>query len=776
VLEGIRVLDLSSGVAGPMATMLLADNGADVVKIEPPGGDPTRAFSGALVWHRGKRSVTLDLADGGDRARFHELAETADVVVESFRPGAGKRLGADYATLAALNPALVHCSITGYGRDTRHADRPAYDALVAARTGLHWEQRGWIGGSINRLLDRPPFLEGMDAPDGCAEGAARPGPLFPYSTWPSLGACFLATLGVSAALRARAITGRGQWVETSLLQGVLASTIGGWQRCERPDAPHYQTWVFDPRATKGEFECSDGRWVHHWVPNPSFVLAVSAGDRLEAHPTITGPREDPSRITTDPEEMVVLWHYYPELAERFRRFPAQEWVDVGFEVGVALQPINAPEEALADPALLAEGCVADVGGRRQVGLTYRMAKTPGHVGGPPPAPGEHDGRIEPRPAPNPSATGPLASPLAGIRVLDLGLAVAGPFGTQMLADLGAEVIKVNTLHDGYWHANHIAFICNRGKRSLAVNLKTPEGNAILRKLVETTDVVHHNMRYEAAERLGVDDASLRAIKPDLIYCHTRGFDDSRHTAPGNDQTAAALAGVEWEDGGCSDGGRPIWSLSSFGDTGNGFLSAIAVVQALYHRDRTGEGQFVDTSILNACLLNTSYASLDAQGLPADRPHLDRDQLGLAPWYRLYETADRWLCLAAVEEPQREAFTKLVAPFDEAEALLRTKPAAEWFDLLDAAGVPCEVCDETFALGVFDDPELRARGWVTSYEQKLVGHLDQYGLLIDFSETPGRIAGPPLVVGADTEAILGELGFGAAEIARLEAERVVLVDR
>ena len=584
-------------------------------------------------------------------------------------------------------------------------------------------------------------------------------------------------------------------METSLLQGVLALTLGGWQRCERPDVPHYQTWVFDSRATKGEFECGDGRWVHHWVPNPAFVLGVSEGDELTVTPDINAPREDPTRIGTDPEEIVVLHHYYPLLAAAFRRFPSTDWVHAAAQVGVAMQQIRSPEEALADPLLADARAVITVddpelGPLRQVGLAYAMSATPGAVRGPAPVVGAHTAEVladhrSPRPPLNNSEKRQQGGPpLAGVTVVDLGLAVAGPFGTQVLADLGADVIKVNTLWDGYWHANHIAFACNRGKRSLSVDLKNPRGRAVLQRLIERADVVHHNMRYQAAERLGIDYESLRAAKPELVYCHTRGFEDGPRAAqPGNDQTGAALAGVTYEDGGCADGGRPIWSLTSLGDTGNGFLSAIAVIQALYHRDRTGEGQFVDTSILNACLLNSSYAWLRADGTPAERPHLDRDQTGLSATYRLYETAAGWLCLAAIRDEHRVALFKclqLDAPAaDDAgltaqlRAAFATKPAVEWVELLDAHGVPAEVSSDTYALGVFDDPELIQRGWVTSYEQGLVGRLDQYGLLVDFSETPGRIAGPPLVVGTDSRAILLELGLTDDEADALIDDQVVL---
>jgi crotonobetainyl-CoA:carnitine CoA-transferase CaiB-like acyl-CoA transferase len=258
-LEGIRVLDLSWGIAGPMTAMLLADHGAQVTKIEPPGGDPFRAQLGYRVWQRGKKSAVLDLKDRQDLKSFLALAAHADVLVESFSPGVTDRLGIDYATLSTVNPRLVYCSITGYGRGNRHSGRHGYDALVAARAGLQWEQRGWPEGAINHMSGvEDPFAE-VEIPYEWLQGAPRPGPLYPTSSWPSLGAFFAATTAVSAALRAREITGRGQWVETSLLQGAFACGSGVWQRAEKIDAPMFNSWIPGSRSPKGHFECADGR-------------------------------------------------------------------------------------------------------------------------------------------------------------------------------------------------------------------------------------------------------------------------------------------------------------------------------------------------------------------------------------------------------------------------------------------------------------------------------------------------------------------------------------
>jgi crotonobetainyl-CoA:carnitine CoA-transferase CaiB-like acyl-CoA transferase len=809
VLDGLRVLDLSTGIAGPITGMMLADHGADVIKVEPPGGDHTRGLSGSRTWHRGKRSTILDLKRDGDRSCLLALMERSDVLLESFAPDTTRRLGIDFDVAHALNPRLVYTSITAYGRGNRHSNRPGYDALVSARTGLQWEQRGWPGSNVYRLAGRDGPLPDLAVPPECVEGASRDGPLFSYSTWPSLGAAFLATVAVSAALLARETTGRGQWVETSLLQGALAATVMSWQRVEHPDAPGFWTWVFDGRSPKGFFRCADGRWVQNWVQRPAFVVAAAGGDELRIPDGFVASRHDPDRLGVGPEDLVALHHYRSLMADAFHRFPSDTWVALAARADVPLQPVRSPEEALQDPDLLADGCTTEIqdpelGPIRQVGIVYTLDRCPAEIRGPAPRPGQHDDEIaalalapvaHPDGAPPPRHVG-AAAPLDGVIVLDLGFAVAGPFGTQVLSDLGADVVKINSLTDGHWHANHVSFSCSRGKRSLALNLKDPRGTAILHDLVARADVVHHNMRAEPARRLGIDYESLRAVNPRLVYCHTRGFDraGARASSPANDQTCAALAGVEWEDGAVLSGGRPMWSLTSFGDTGNGFLSAVAVIQALYHRRRTGEGQRIDTSILGACLVNTSYAYAGADGVTAPRLRLDADQLGLSALYRLYHTQDGWICLAALRVEHWEALCKALGRVDlvhdprfdtaasraahdsdlatELEDVFTDRTAAAWFELLDSFGVPCEVSSPTFALEVFDDPQMKAQQWVTSYRHPTVGALDQFGLLFDFSETPGRIAGPPLVVGDCTEQILDELGYDEAAIATLVRDGVV----
>ncbi len=800
VLQSVRVVDLSRGIAGPMTAMLLADHGADVIRVDPPGEDPFSNMLGYHVWQRGKRRVRLDLKQAKDRDALLALIDTADVLIESFAPGTMDRLGLGLASLRSRNARLVAVSITAYGRHTKHANRPGYDALVQARLGLQWEQRGWPEGAINHMLGRPDPFDDVEIPSEWVQGPPRPGPVFAASHWPSLGACFLATTGISAALLARESTGQGQVVETSLMQGALSGAAGVWQRMQNPDVEGFDTWILGSRSPKGHFQCADGRWLHNWVPNPRFIMQASEGERLNATPDLT-VQNDPDRFGTGPEELLVMAHYQPILAERIARFSCDEWVQAAAVAEVTMQEARPVEAALCDPLMVADGCVTELhdpvlGPIRQVGTTYSLSACTVEPFRPAEAAGAHPADIAWQPRPAVAASQAAAAgraPLAGIRVLDLGLAIAGPFGTQVLGDLGAEVIKVNALWDHYWHRTHIAYMANRGKRSIALNLKQKRARDILLELVRTADVVQHNMRYDAAERLGVDYESLRKIKPDLVYCHTRGHERGpREGLPGNDQTGACLAGVQYEDGGMARGGKPMWSFTSFGDTGNGYLSAIGILQALYHRKRTGEGQYVDTAIVNACLLNTSNVVARPDGAAFVRPRLDAMQLGFHAGCRLYETAEGWLCVVAAKQAHWDALFGVLAldalakDYPDAvarnahdaeiaaaiEAVMKTETAAAWLHRLDGAGVPAEISDPAFSRQVFDDEESRARGWTVAYPHKIVGRLEQVGLLYSLSETPGVIQGPPLIVGDQTEAILHELGYGESEISDMLGHGVI----
>jgi crotonobetainyl-CoA:carnitine CoA-transferase CaiB-like acyl-CoA transferase len=795
--ERLRVLDLSWGVAGPMTTMFLADNGADVVRIESPRGDPFSQQTGYRVWNRGKRSAVLDLESVEGRQQFDALAAKSDVVVDSFSWGTTARLGIDHDALSALNPRIITCSITAYGEHPIHRDRPGYDGLVSARTGLLFDQKGRRGTAMEFINGRPGPYPEFDAPEGLVRGADREGPIFPRTPWPSIGASYFATLGIAAALRARQVSGLGQRVTTSLLQGALAASCLNWQRVEDPDAPLYWMWPIDSRSIEGLYECADGKWVHHWTIRPRWVLEAAEGDRLSTDGLDTSYRDDPDRVSMESDGLLVGIFLHPQLVEAFKKFPSDEWVRAAEAAGLGITTVRPPGEALGDKSFLADGCVVQVedpeqGPIHHAGPLLEFSATPGAVAGPAPWLGQHTEEVLAEALSGAADSSPalgsdesLMHPLAGIRVLDLGLGVAGPFTGRVLADLGADVIKINALYDKYWNGTHMGLGVNRGKRSIALNLKDPTGRDVLEKLLQRCDVITLNWRPGAAARLGLDYETLRERYPHLVYCNTRGYEKGpRSDLPGTDQNAAAMTGTEWEDGACDAGNPPLWSRSNMGDTGNALLAAIAITTALYYRDMTGQGQAVSTSIVNAGLLHTSYAWIHSDGTASDWGHVDCDQFGLSPYYRLYRCAlGGWVFLAALTSEARAKLQTLLpgAPRADDDAAVtdwlgsyfESTVATEAFAALNDVGVPIEIVDEFFCRNLFDDPEARRLNLVSETKSSSVGRFEDPGLLVNINPCDTVIQRGPCACGEQTREILNELGYSEAQVEAMLEGRAVL---
>jgi crotonobetainyl-CoA:carnitine CoA-transferase CaiB-like acyl-CoA transferase len=364
---------------------------------------------------------------------------------------------------------------------------------------------------------------------------------------------------------------------------------------------------------------------------------------------------------------------------------------------------------------------------------------------------------------------------------------------MLLGDLGATVYKLESPEGDQMRSVTQPFNgCQRGKLDIVADLKSPEGQEIAHRLIREVDIVHHNMRPGVAERLGVDYETAHRLNPSVIYCHTTmwGNDGPRATWPGFDQLAQSSCGLEQALGG--DGNPPNWYRFGMCDQGCAVQSALAVLMALYWRERTGEGQLVDTSIVNAGVHFNTDAWIGRDGW-SERPHSDRQQTGLGPLYRLYPTSDGWLALACLGETHWAALVKVVPGLDRddrfadaaarrvnagalgaaLEAFFATRVTREAFALLDGAGVPVEIADPEGGRTWFDRPDLVAAGLVADFEHPQYGRFRQFGHLVDLSETPGRIAGPPPMLGQHSREVLTELGYSADEIARLR-ERGVTV--
>ena len=387
--------------------------------------------------------------------------------------------------------------------------------------------------------------------------------------------------------------------------------------------------------------------------------------------------------------------------------------------------------------------------------------------------------------------------LEGVRLIDFGQYLAGPFGPMILGDLGAEVIKVEPVTgDGMRLATKPFFGCQRGKRDIALNIKDPRGRAIALELVRTADVVHHNMTAGVATKLGIDYRACKQVKPDIVYCNTwaYGLEGPLARFGGLDPLYQASSGLEHESAAVHEGNTPLYYRFGMCDASNAMLSVVAVLGALYHRQRTGKGQEVWTSLFDGGAIFTSDAHL-VGGVPAPRPHLDKELMGVSATYRLYRTQDDdWICIAAITDDE---FRRLctVAGVDEIvddprfatrdsraehrrqlETILEprfcTRTARFWTRTLDDAGVPNEVPVDTRGgeAALFDSDNVEL-GLVAHYAHPLLGEMRQFGELIDFSETPGRVMGPPPLVGQDSRTVLRELGHTDPEIDALIADGV-----
>ena len=377
-----------------------------------------------------------------------------------------------------------------------------------------------------------------------------------------------------------------------------------------------------------------------------------------------------------------------------------------------------------------------------------------------------------------------SGPLAGIRVVDLTSYIAGSYGAMMLADMGASVVKVEALEGDSFRELPGFYGWNRGKRSIAVNLKEPDGLAIVHKLAGEADVAMDNMRPGVADRLGVGYEALAALNPRLIYSSVSAFGATGpyRERPGFDPLLQAMGGLMALQG---FGGPPEYLRTAPADYYCAALACQAVLAALFARERTGRGQKVETSLLNAVLALQSGLVVDFPG----RQSVLRE----TPTYRLYRAADgEWLFLAcgnqsfwvklckALGRPELAddpRFSSWLSRRDHGEALtplleaaFASRPCDEWLRVLADHDIPAA---RTQTLHDFmRDPAVLHHGMVVTYEHPEKGALTLMGQPLRFSDTPAADAGRPPTLGEHTDAVLRELGYADGDIADLRRRRVV----
>lgn len=739
----VGTTELGLGLAGGVPGMLFAELGARVTRIVDDCAAPIDAdIPWGRAWHRDKHLVA-----GPDPDEIRALLAGADVALVYGPEELVEGRGLGYRELHAANPALVYARC-----------RPSRTSLgMVADFGLLVEARA---GFCTQL-----------------EGH-RPGPIFVDVRAPGMGTAALLTTGALALLRRRAQTGQGGWAETSLYDGMLATLGCMIGRSERaaPEIEGY--WEKGSTFPNFLYRCADGELVQVWFGGKGMYAKLI--DVLGDEPSVEGYYTD--QMTGKLGERARRWVSF------FAKQPRDVWIERLRAAGVACEPVFGPGEALADPHLseigLARRC--SDGTHQDVVVGSPIMVQPG----------------EPAPNPVASAAPPAAGGglLSGLRVLDFSAFVAGPLAAEVLADLGADVIKVEPPEgEAMRAAAYAVAACQRGKRSLAMDITAPENRPVVERLLKWADVVLHNFRVGVAERLGIDEQTVAELNPQAVYCHASAFGPTgpRAKFPGNDALMQAVTGFERGIGGA--GNDPLAATWIPIDMTGGWLAAIGMLAALYARAVDGHGQRVATSLLGAGMLLHSGV-YERDGELVRGPELDGQQTGYGPGYRIYAGSDgdwfalvlpdpqSWQRLAALPEVSAlpAGYTPLRGGTDDAsarqaekvlEAAFATAPAADWVRRLRELELPAELIEplnrDAFRQRILDDPVNRQLGRTVSYDTREWGRFEQIGPLLRCG--PDADGGPRLVlpgIGEDSVDVLTELGFSGAEIDALLATKAI----
>jgi crotonobetainyl-CoA:carnitine CoA-transferase CaiB-like acyl-CoA transferase len=805
-LHGYRALDLTD-LSGQLCGRMLADLGMEVIKIEPPGGDPVRnlpPFIRSANGHRlsttfahlnaGKASKVLDLEQKSDRVTFLKLVESADVVLESFQPGDLESKALGYKNLAALNPAIVMGSITLFGQ-TGPKKNLAYNDLVAlAQSGFLY-----IAGDPSMPPVRPPETQAY------------------------YFASLFAAAGVLAALYRRERTGQGDHVDASM-QETLATQehiIRLWANekvnAKRAGSQHGSV------APAKIFPCRDG-FVYLYVTRQHWKLFLSV---WKDHPTMFDAPEWLNNL----HRRAQADELNPAVEAFIGKFTMAEITELLQEKGIPCVPVNTPLGFANDEHVRGRGFIAPVehagfGKTKQAAMPFVIDgervpvgsvplldswQSPSYISrgsgekkawGPPVAGEKTEGANShaPRAAPvqkamtMPSGNGPLD----GMRIVSFDHVLAGPYGTTILAELGADVIKVEsskggmdpfrffgTGEDPNVSPRFLEF--NRNKRSFTVNLKHPKGQTVLHDLVAKADAVLDNYSVDVVERIGLAYEQLRAVKPDIINLRMPGLGTTgpkRHfSTVGVNITAFTGLTYLWNHPGVTN--PPIGAQTVFPDYVSGVLCAIIIISGVLHRDRQKKGAFIDLAQAEATAFMIGASLMEAAASGKDPQPIGNASPTAAP-HDCYpcKGEDRWCVIATENEAQWGRLAKILGAevaedsrFKTTADRLRHRNAlnaviSRWtqeqdafavMDRLQQAGVPSGVVQTGEDL--VNDPQLQQRGFIVAVDNPRLGRvvLPNFPLQFVAAKLTRRWEFP--VLGKDTEAVLRDVvGYSEETIA------------
>jgi crotonobetainyl-CoA:carnitine CoA-transferase CaiB-like acyl-CoA transferase len=773
-LSALRAVEIGLLPAAAYCARLFADFGAEVIKIEPPAGDPGRRAA-PLIQGRadaspesasfaflnfGKHSATQDVA---------ALLETADVCIAS----AGTP-GVDLAAARAANPGLVVVDMSWFGNTGPYAGFRGSDMACRA-------------------------LAGMVQPLGPAEGPPLVVPDFQAATIGGITG-FIAAM---AALAARQAGDTGRTLEVSVFEACIAyaelQTSDAWVRGETQ--PRIGINRFWPTYPVGIYPVKDG-WIGITLVTPlqwqGFCYMLGLDD-LAMDPTCVLGAE---RL---PQAAALEARFMPKLAEH----SVAHWFKEAIARKLPIVPVPSMADILGAAPFRDRGAIATIGLRDRTvegpASPLHLTRTPPRRGGTVPALGS--ARPAPRPAPAPGqATG--RKMLTGMRVIDLSMGWAGPLATRFLGDLGAEIVKVEACaYADWWRGvdNRPGAAAerlyektgrfnalNRSKLGITLDLTHPDGVAALKALVAGADAVVENYAADVLPKLGLDYARLREVNPTLVMASMCAFGS---TGPWRDCRAYGST-LEHASGLPSIAGRPgdppVMGHIAFGDATGGLNAAAALLVALLHRRRTGEGQLIDLSQVE-CMLPMAAPAMIACSAGATPPrtgnrHPDHAPHGVFPCLG----EDQWLAVTVTDDAMWQACALTIgrrdlaadpslhnaagrlADQDRIEQALSAWTATQTADramaALQEAGVAAGVARAPYAL--FDDPQLLARGYWHTYPRPFIGDFPQSVLPFREGDAPYPIECIAPTLGQHTDAVLTRLlGYTPERLAHLAREGV-----
>jgi crotonobetainyl-CoA:carnitine CoA-transferase CaiB-like acyl-CoA transferase len=811
-LTGIRVVELSSGVAGPFCARLFADYGAEVIKVEPPGlGDPTRRWgpfpgdrphrekSGTFLFlNTNKRGITLDLDVPEDRERCLELVRRADVLIASHRPRQLRDWAFDYSALSTLNPGLVMISVTPFGQTGPYADWNGYDL-----NAYH------LSGCGSRYCGRPddaPLEHGTFSADFFAGYAA--------AAW-----------GLASVL-GRDRAGGGQHIDVSSAEVLAALFVGALNI-----GGYAQDGVFDRRGGAGLglaapadiLPCKDGHVLLIALETAQWRgLRVAMGDPEWARADLFDDMRERGRNSDLIYEMLRQWTLQHSKEEIMALCQAN---------GCPATAVYTVADLARHPHLeqreyLVELDHPEMGRVRDLGAPIRLPGCPGGPRTPAPLLGQHDAEIfegaEAMPfeheTARPAWTAPVADrarggrgralPLEGLRVANFGWGLVGPTAGQLLAFLGAEVYKIESrarpdiqrtippfyggIPDPDRSIQNHAFWA--GNRSVTLNLKTQEGQGLARQLVAISDVVIENFATGVMERLNLGYDTLRTVAPEIVMASLSSTGNFGPLADlrtyGN--SLASLAGLDSVTG---YAGGPMQAMeNAYSDPLGGVIGALGVLLALHCRERTGRGQHIDYSQLEGIIQLVGPAFIDylLNGRIAG-PIGNRHPVAAAAPHGVFPCRgeDRWIAIAVGnDEEWRGLVRALDCEWARDTGLAEAAGRIERIDTIHERLAECtrqfgdyELAERLQGFGVaatpvldvsdlLEDAHYRARGTFIRVVHPLGFEETIYGAYVKTSRSEPDIRPGP-AVGQDNEQVFKELlGMPEARYRELVERKVI----